>query len=83
MYPNIDASPCCSAYEQADAGEEDNPYAQSSPSQHADQTYDQANRCEFFIGIDVSAAVRSAGQLDLSRAASSFIDILRVYEPMA
>lgn len=53
------------------------------PYENAADAYGRANACEFFIGIDVSAGVRATGQLDLSRAASSFIDILRVCEPRA
>ena len=36
------------------------------------------NACDFFIGVCVNERAKRAGALNLSRAANSFIDILRV-----
>ncbi len=36
------------------------------------------NACDFFIGVCVTERAKRAGALNLSRAANSFIDILRV-----
>lgn len=36
------------------------------------------NACDFFIGVSVNERAKRAGALNLSRAANSFIDILRV-----
>ena len=36
------------------------------------------NACDFFIGVCVNERAKRAGALNLSRAANSFIEILRV-----
>ena len=39
---------------------------------------ENGNACDFFIGVCVNERAKRAGALNLSRAANSFIDILRV-----
>ena len=43
-----------------------------------DANRENDNACDFFIGVCVNERAKRAGALNLSRAANSFIDILRV-----
>lgn len=43
-----------------------------------DANGENENACDFFIGVCVNERAKRAGTLNLSRAANSFIDILRV-----
>lgn len=43
-----------------------------------DANGENENACDFFIGVCVNERAKRAGALNLSRAANSFIDILRV-----